>query len=105
MERGELSIKMSNEQAKDYFEDDYKIYERVMGRLEFHKEHSGYPSEEQALTIAINAIDKQIPKTATFVKEIMGNMVFQCNTCGRRFFAKTNLAHYCVNCGQRLREE
>lgn len=37
---------MSNEQAKDYFEDDYKIYGKVMGRLEFHKGYSGYPSGE-----------------------------------------------------------
>lgn len=96
---------MTNKDAKEYFEDDYKIYEKVMGTLEFHKEHSGYPSEEQVLTIAINAIDKQIPKTATFVKEMMGIMVFKCNTCGRQFFAKTNATNYCVNCGQKLREE
>lgn len=96
---------MTNKDAKEYFEDDYNIYEKVMGTLEFHKGHSGYPSEEQALTIAINAIDKQIPKTATFVKEMMGIMVFKCNTCGRQFFAKTNVTNYCVNCGQKLREE
>lgn len=98
-------MKMSNEQAKAYFEDDYKIYEKVMGSLEFHKEHSGYPSEEQALTIAINAINKQIPKEATFIKEVMGLLVFKCNSCGREFFAKTNMTKYCSNCGQRLKED
>lgn len=59
----------------------------------------------EAFDVAIQAVDKQKPKTATFVKEVMGIMVFQCNTCGRQFFAKTNMAHYCVNCGQKLRSE
>lgn len=98
-------MKMTNKDAKEYLEDDYKIYERVIGHLEFHKEHSGYPNEEQALTIAINAIDKQIPKGTTFVREEMGLLVFKCNSCGREFFSKTNMTKYCSNCGQRLRED
>lgn len=59
----------------------------------------------EAFDVAIKAVEKQKPKTATFVKTVMGIMVFQCNTCGRQFFAKTNLIHYCANCGQKLRNE
>lgn len=98
-------MSMKSKEAKEYFEDDYKTFEWVIGALKYYKEHGDYPSNEESMSIAINAIEKQIPKTATFVKEVMGIMVFKCNTCGRQFFAKTNLAHYCVNCGQRLRGE
>ena len=61
-------------------------------------------SEKQA-EIVVRALEKQTPKKATFIKTVMGLMVFQCNACGKQFFAKTNLGHYCTYCGQKLRAE
>lgn len=51
-------MEMTNKEAKEYLEDEYKNYEKVIGFFKLHKEHSGYPSEEQALSLAIKALEK-----------------------------------------------
>jgi ribosomal protein S27E len=53
---------------------------------------------------AINALKKQIPKSATFVRGQEGFLTYKCNACNKEFFAKTNTTKYCINCGQRLAE-
>lgn len=61
------------------------------------------PTEVEAATMAIEALEKQIPKKPTKDKEqnIRYTSAYSCPTCGNGF-SGTGIAIYCYHCGQKL---
>lgn len=53
-------------------------------------------------------VEKMQVKKATFIEGTEGErgnwLIYKCNTCNNKFYAKTNKTKLCTNCGQKLDE-
>ena len=85
-----MPSKMTESEAKVILESEYK----------FHGECSVFG---EALTMAINALEKQIPKKPISVTSVENSMYVKCPTCKLTTVLYDGcVMEYCKNCGQAI---
>lgn len=62
-------------------------------------------SKKQALDMAIESLEKQIPKTDKFRLEISGALNMPCPNCGKCVELHKKGVIYCDNCGQAILDD
>ena len=71
-----------------------------------HRPIIGFPKYVEALNIAINALEKQIPKKPISISSVENSMYVKCPTCKLRTVLYDGCSmDYCKNCGQKLNWE
>lgn len=71
--------------------------------IEKNRPTSGYTMLNEALDIAINALEKQIPKKPKKSQSKLRYLgTYMCPSCGGDF-SGTGVASYCYHCGQRFK--
>ena len=54
--------------------------------------------------IAIEALEKQLPKKPDIMDYILGDINFKCPTCKSEYICEKGYEHfYCPNCGQKIK--
>ena len=67
------------------------------------RERSDYNNYVAAFLVAIESLEKQLPKKPDIMDYILGDINFKCPTCKSEYICeKENEPLYCQNCGQRL---
>ena len=67
------------------------------------RERSDYNNYVDAFLVAIEALEKQLPKKPDIMDYILGDINFKCPTCKSEYICEKGYEHfYCPNCGQRL---
>ena len=67
------------------------------------RERSDYNNYVDAFLVAIEALEKQLPKKPDIMDYILGDVNFKCPTCKSEYICEKGYEHfYCPNCGQRL---
>lgn len=67
------------------------------------RERSDYNNYVDAFLVAIEALEKQLPKKPDIMDHILGDINFKCPTCKSEYICeKENEPLYCQNCGQRI---
>lgn len=67
-------------------------------------EHWSYrPNEVKAATLAIEALEKQIPKAV--IRRKLNHMTCNCPVCNRIYWERGDVGNYCISCGHRLKVE
>lgn len=67
------------------------------------RERSDYNNYVDAFLVAIEALEKQLPKKPDIMDYILGDVNFKCHTCKSEYICEKGYEHfYCPNCGQRL---
>ncbi len=70
-------------------------------KIHFEKEKGKCPLITKALEMAVESLEKQIPKKPIYVENITLTDVYKCPCCKKRFTG-TSIAEYCYHCGQAL---
>lgn len=68
--------------------------------------HPFYDWEEmrEIRDIAIEALEKQLPKKPDIMDYILGDINFKCPTCKSEYICEKGYEHfYCPNCGQKIK--
>lgn len=68
--------------------------------------HPFYDWEEmrEIRDIAIEALEKQLPKKPDIMDHILGDINFKCPTCKSEYICEKGYEHfYCPNCGQKIK--
>ena len=68
--------------------------------------HPFYDWEEmrEIRDIAIEALEKQLPKKSDIMDYILGDINFKCPTCKSEYICEKGYEHfYCPNCGQKIK--
>jgi len=68
--------------------------------------HPFYDWEEmrEIRDIAIEALEKQLPKKPDIMDYILGDIDFKCPTCKSEYICEKGYEHfYCPNCGQKIK--
>lgn len=87
--------------------DEKKVREAIeaLKIINLKRVHPFYDWEEmrEIRDIAIEALEKQLPKKPDIMDHILGDINFKCPTCKSEYICeKENEPLYCQNCGQRL---
>lgn len=61
------------------------------------------PTEVEAAKIAIEALEKQIPKEVIQYGKESKIARYACSHCGRMYWEKEHIGNYCDGCGQALK--
>lgn len=68
------------------------------------RERSDYNNYVDAFLVAIEALEKQLPKKPDIMDYILGDINFKCPTCKSEYICeKENEPLYCPNCGQKIK--
>lgn len=68
------------------------------------RERSDYNNYVDAFLVAIEALEKQLPKKPDIMDYILGGINFKCPTCKREYICEKGCEHfYCPNCGQKIK--
>ena len=60
--------------------------------------------DAEALEVAINALNKQMPKKPTEHTKLPNDrFAYLCPTCNRMYWDREFLSDYCSSCGQKIR--
>ena len=68
--------------------------------------HPFYDWEEmrEIRDIAVEALEKQLPKKPDIMDYILGDINFKCPTCKSEYICEKGYEHfYCPNCGQKIK--
>ena len=67
------------------------------------RERSDYNNYVDAFLVAIEALEKQLPKKPDIMDYILGDVNFKCPTCKSEYICEKGYEHfYCPNCGQKI---
>ena len=67
------------------------------------RERSDYNNYVDAFLVAIEALEKQLPKKPDIMDYILGDINFKCPTCKSEYICEKGYEHfYCPNCGQKI---
>lgn len=68
------------------------------------RERSDYNNYVDAFLVAIEALEKQLPKKPDIMDYILGDINFKCPTCKSEYICEKGYEHfYCPNCGQKIK--
>jgi cytochrome c556 len=68
------------------------------------RERSDYNNYVDAFLVAIEALEKQLPKKPDIMDYILGDVNFKCHTCKSEYICEKGYEHfYCPNCGQKIK--
>ena len=68
------------------------------------RERSDYNNYVDAFLVAIEALEKQLPKKPDIMDYILGDVNFKCPTCKSEYICEKGYEHfYCPNCGQKIK--
>lgn len=68
------------------------------------RERSDYNNYVDAFLVAIEALEKQLPKKPGIMDYILGDINFKCPTCKSEYICEKGYEHfYCPNCGQKIK--
>lgn len=85
--------------------DEKKVREAVgyFKELSIKLRERGFSGASEHCDLAIEALEKQLPKKPDIMDYILGDINFKCPTCKSEYICeKENEPLYCQNCGQRL---
>lgn len=80
-------------------------YNATLGSLpQKTRERSDYNNYVDAFLVAIEALEKQLPKKPDIMDYILGDVNFKCPTCKSEYICEKGYEHfYCPNCGQKIK--
>lgn len=68
------------------------------------RERSDYNNYVDAFLVAIESLEKQLPKKPDIMDYILGDINFKCPTCKSEYICEKGYEHfYCPNCGQKIK--
>lgn len=69
-----------------------------------HANISAIDEDIKAYQVAIEALEKQLPKKPDIMDYILGDINFKCPTCKSEYICEKGYEHfYCPNCGQKIK--
>lgn len=88
--------------------DEKKVKEAIeaLKIINLKRVHPFYDWEEmrEIRDIAIEALEKQLPKKPDIMDYILGDINFKCPTCKSEYICEKGYEHfYCPNCGQKIK--
>lgn len=88
--------------------DEKKVREAIeaLKIINLKRVHPFYDWEEmrEIRDIAIEALEKQLPKKPDIMDYILGDINFKCPTCKSEYICEKGYEHfYCPNCGQKIK--
>lgn len=88
--------------------DEKKVREAIeaLKIINLKRAHPFYDWEEmrEIRDIAIEALEKQLPKKPDIMDYILGDINFKCPTCKSEYICEKGYEHfYCPNCGQKIK--
>lgn len=88
--------------------DEKKVREAIeaLKIINLKRVHPFYDWEEmrEIRDIAIEALEKQLPKKPDIMGYILGDINFKCPTCKSEYICEKGYEHfYCPNCGQKIK--